>query len=112
MLDVTNERGCKKAGGVWEEEGMYCDLSGANLNHAILDGADLSYTSLYGANLLDAYMSRVNLKDVDLSNTVLSNAKFRNADLYNAHLDEADNLDKARLPYGWKEALKKAGLIR
>ncbi|MGK7916615.1 MAG: pentapeptide repeat-containing protein [Prochloraceae cyanobacterium] len=61
------------------------NLSGLNLENAILPGIELS-----GAELVRADFDRAILIEANLSNTILRNADFRKAHLQQANLSEAD----------------------
>ena len=66
------------------------NLIGANLSEADLIGADLSKADLSGANLIGANLSKADLIGADLSNANLSGANLINANLWNANLRNAD----------------------
>lgn len=88
------------------------DLSSAKLRNANLDRVDLRESNLTDAYLHDTDFMGSNLTDAYIGDTNLTGASFTRADLNEADLELAENLDKAYLPRGWKEALTKVGLIR
>jgi len=84
---------------IWLETndlGKQADLSGADLNGAVLIRADLSGADLNGANLSGADLNGANLSGVNLSRADLSGADLSGADLSRADLNGA-NLSGANL---------------
>ena len=78
-----------------QPDNLVVDLSGAELNAAILDYADLNGANLTGANLneaklFDANFTNAILIQANLKNTDLREAKFQFADLRAAILENAN----------------------
>jgi uncharacterized protein YjbI with pentapeptide repeats len=72
-------------------EVVEADLSGADLEHALLIDANLIFTNLSGANLTGAILNGADLLNANLTGADLNSARLNEADLRDA------NLSKARL---------------
>ena len=89
-----------------EEDGVWADLSGANLRGVDLSGVNLKWailkrtnlrgSNIKGANLIGAELSGVSLRDADVRGTDLSKAELKGADLRGTYLSGA-NLREAEL---------------
>lgn len=101
MADPTHLGQLQKGPKAWNEWrtslplDWRADLSGANLEEAVLIRADLSRADLSGAYLCDANLSRAylchaNLDRVKLNRANLSRANLSRANLYAANLQEAN----------------------
>jgi hypothetical protein len=97
-----------------EEGGEMANLRGADLREANLRGADLREADLCGAdlreaNLRGAYLCGADLRganlcgadlrEADLCGADLRGADLRGADLRGADLEDANEVEKARLPH-------------
>ena len=74
------------------------DMSGAQLDAAVLTGADLRNANLRGAGFRNARLDGTDLRDARLGSTLLVGASLRGADLRGAYLrlarlDDADLSD-------------------
>ena len=72
-----------------EERGERADLSGEDLNKAILKGTNLTHANLEGADLEGAILKGTILSDAILNNVDLSHANLTHANLEGADLEGA-----------------------
>jgi uncharacterized protein YjbI with pentapeptide repeats len=90
------------------------DMSGAQLDAAVLIGVDLRKANLRGAGLRDARLDETDLRDARLGSAFLVGASLRAADLRGAYLRLAklNNADLSDANLDGAEGLTQAQLVR